>query len=753
MSVSPRVMRKDSEAHLLKVLSGGPDGERTGTFVYHGARVLLLLALAGLITGLFPISTAVEVGPYELNMVAEEDVIAEFAFPVPKSQEELSSEQIAAAAGVRVTFDFHPEAADSMRTAIGRFLDRVEEVADATPPGSGFRALFSGVGIPLSSEQVDLLGNESVRDHLRQATLDAVDRWLPDGVLEAWSPQVTSVDEITVREAGEVDRYLAVEDALSASDFYERAVRSLNVVLAVPAGQGLVRLLLINNMRPSLVLNEQATETEKEQARSAVTRTKANILSGEAIVRANQQISEFELERLDAYREQRRNLGLAGEDLFRLPTLVGSFLFSVLLLGLYGLFVYLFRPEIYQNYRWLLLQASLIATYFLIAAVVGKQQFPVELLPIAFVALAVAVLWDGRLALLLALLLAVITGGLPPFQGPAIGVTTLVAGGAAAMSVRVVRRRSQFWIFVAVIALGYALVTLATGLIAGTDLRTMVASAGWGAASATASAFAVLGFLAAFEWFTGITTDQTLLEWADPTRSLLSRLSREAPGTYAHTIGVANLCEAAANAIGAQGLLCRVGAYYHDVGKMQKPQYFIENQPSGRNPHDRLKPATSASIVREHVTEGLRLAREDGVPEAICDFIAEHHGTQRIGFFYEKALEEVEPDEEVDVKAFTYPGPKPHSRETAILMIADSLESATRALQDPTQDRITDLVESIVQSKIEDGQMDSAPLTLNEIAVIKRQFVTVLTGMYHTRIDYPATKHLTDSPLPAKATS
>ncbi len=751
MSGAPRAPSRDAVAPPLGPLPR-PEGS-PGGFAFHGARVLLLLLLAGLVTALFPRSTTIDVGRYQLNMVADEDVIAQFAFPVPKPADELAREQIEAAATVPATFDFHPEAADSMRTAIDRFLDQVEQVADDTPPGAGIRALFSRVGIPLSSDQVDLLTNSSVRASLRQASLDAVDLWLPGGVLESWEPGVTRVDEIKVREPGQPDRYVAIEDVLTASDFYERAVRSLPVVLSVPAGQALVRVVLINNMRASLVLNQQATEAEKEQVRAAVPRTKANILSGEAIVRANQQISAEELERLNAYREQQRNLGIASEEPFDLSTVFGSFMFAVLLLGVYGLMLYLYRTEIYLNYRWLLLQAMLVATYFLIAAVVGRQAFPPELLPIAFVALAVAVLWDGRMALLLAVLLAVITGGLPPFQGTSVGMTTLVAGAAAAMSVRVVRRRSQFWVFVGVITLGYALVTITMGLIGGVPAGDMLLSVGWAIASATASAFAVLGFLAGFEWFTGITTDQTLLEWADPTRNLLSRLSREAPGTYAHTIGVANLCEAAANAIGAQGLLCRVGAYYHDVGKMLKPQYFIENQPSGRNPHDRLKPSTSASIVREHVTEGLRLAREDGVPEAICDFIAEHHGTQKIGFFYEKALEEADRGEEVEPRAFTYPGPRPHSRETAILMMADSLESATRALQDPTPERIRELVESIVQNKIEDGQMDEAPLTLQEIAVIKHQFNTVLAGMYHTRIDYPQTRHLTGSPSPQKATT
>jgi putative nucleotidyltransferase with HDIG domain len=245
--------------------------------------------------------------------------------------------------------------------------------------------------------------------------------------------------------------------------------------------------------------------------------------------------------------------------------------------------------------------------------------------------------------------------------------------------------------------------------------------------------------------FTGITTVQTLLEWADPTRPLLRRLAMEAPGTYAHTINVANLAEAAATRIDANGLLCRVGVLYHDVGKMLKPHYFVENQPDARNPHDKLKPETSAAIVLEHVVEGARLARDANVPEIVVDFIFEHHGTQRIGFFYEKAREEAESPDEVDEQKFTYPGPKPRSKETAIVMLADSCESAARAMKDPTPDRVRDLIGTIVDGKISDGQLDEAPLTLREVALVKDQFVSILSGLHHRRIEYPGTKHLTDS--------
>jgi putative nucleotidyltransferase with HDIG domain len=263
------------------------------------------------------------------------------------------------------------------------------------------------------------------------------------------------------------------------------------------------------------------------------------------------------------------------------------------------------------------------------------------------------------------------------------------------------------------------------------------------AVNATVSAILAMGFMPVFEWLTGITTDQTLLEWADPNRPLLKRLSMEAGGTYAHTIGVANLAESAANAIGANGLLARVGIYYHDVGKMLKPQYFVENQLGGRNPHDKLKPHTSAALVREHVLEGIRMARDEGVPEVVVRFIPEHHGTQLIGFFYEKAKEES--DEEPDPDEFRYPGPRPRTKETAIAMLADSVESATKVLQDPSPERVRDLVRNIIDGKIRDSQLSEAPLTLQEIHLIQEQFVKVVSGMYHQRLDYPATRHLTEA--------
>jgi cyclic-di-AMP phosphodiesterase PgpH len=225
------------------------------------------------------------------------------------------------------------------------------------------------------------------------------------------------------------------------------------------------------------------------------------------------------------------------------------------------------------------------------------------------------------------------------------------------------------------------------------------------------------------------------LAWADLNMPLLRRLSLEAPGTYAHTIAMANLTEAACNAIGADGLLGRVGSYYHDVGKLRKPQHFVENQPRGRNPHDKLKPATSASIIRSHVRDGIELAKENGVPRPIRAFIAEHHGTLPIAYFLAKARER---DDSVNASEYSYPGPIPQSAETAICMLADAAEAKVRALADPTPIAIRTMVEATIAQRMEEGQLADAPITLRQLSIVREQFVRILTGMFHGRIEYPS---------------
>lgn len=737
----------DRTRGLAALLSTRPTHVWPEGLLHHGARVLQLVALALLATALFPPEAHLRVARYTAGMVAGESVIARVPFSVPLGEVELARARQDARAAVPPTFDYRPEAADSTASRLERFFERLEQAAAAEEPTAPIRDALQRSSIDPTDSQIEMLAAAADRDLIRRTALQAARQILPEGVADAGQLREVSTDRITVRvesEAQESERSVPRETVLSARDFFDAAVDLLPGGSA-PDLQDLLRVILIQHVEFTYELNVPATDLDRDQAARAVQTVKQSVLEGEAIVRANERITPSILESLQAYENELRVQGLLEEEGTHLAPLAGATLLNLLILSVFGLLLLFFRREIYTNARWVVLVTALVAVYLVGAAVVERSGWPVEALPVAFVALAVAVLWDARMALVLGMVLAVLSGVQPGLEGEAVIVTTLIGGSAAAMSVRAVRRRAQTWIFIAIITAAYACVILALSLLQAREAGDAFTALAAGGANAVLSAIVAMGFLPVFEWFTGVTTDQTLLEWADPNRDLLRRLSMEAPGTYAHTINVANLAESAANAIGANGLLCRVGLYYHDVGKMIKPHYFVENQPDGRNPHDRLKPDTSAAIVKEHVVEGRRMVREAKVPEIVADFVNEHHGTQRIGFFYEKAKEEYGA-ENVDAEEFTYPGPRPRSRETAIAMLADSVESATRALKDPTPERIRTLIDSIVDTKVADGQLDDAPLTLREVAQIKGQFGKVLGGVYHHRIDYPQTRHLTESP-------
>jgi putative nucleotidyltransferase with HDIG domain len=241
----------------------------------------------------------------------------------------------------------------------------------------------------------------------------------------------------------------------------------------------------------------------------------------------------------------------------------------------------------------------------------------------------------------------------------------------------------------------------------------------------------VLPFLE--QWF-GIVTPIKLLELANPAHPLLRRLQLEAPGTYHHSIMVGNLAESAAEAIGADALLVRVGCYYHDIGKLRRPAFFVENQLGIENPHERMTPSLSALTVSAHVRDGIELAREYGLPEAVIAFIPQHHGTALLAYFFHQALERGDPFDET---AFRYDGPKPQTPETAIVMLADAVEAAVRTLTRPTPDRLEEVVRRLIRDKLEDGQLDECGLTFRDLDRIALAFVRILGGVLHPRLEYP----------------
>ena len=415
---------------------------------------------------------------------------------------------------------------------------------------------------------------------------------------------------------------------------------------------------------------------------------------------------------------------------------VGACVANALLLGGLVLALRLGRPAIFASRPSVALFIGMTLVVVLVAsAATYVRPNAAEMVPVAFMGVVISALYDRRMSVATVALVAAMIAAQPAYGTDDALLVMLMSGGAAALVVRPTSRRDQSYLWMLVITIATAAMIAATQLASGQSWHTIMVAVARGAGTSVVSVMAAMLLMPLAERLTGRETHLTLLQWGDLNRPLLQRLSLEAPGTYAHTIAIANLAEAACRAIGANALLARVGAYYHDIGKLSKPQYFVENQPRGRNLHDKLKPNTSASIIRNHIREGLELAEAEHVPSSIRAFITEHHGTGTIAYFLEKARER---DGAVPNSAdYTYPGPVPQSAETAVVMLADGVEAAARTLSEPTPDRIRDVIEQVVRQRLEQGQLRDAPITLRQLSVVKREFARVLGGMYHGRVDYP----------------
>jgi hypothetical protein len=334
--------------------------------------------------------------------------------------------------------------------------------------------------------------------------------------------------------------------------------------------------------------------------------------------------------------------------------------------------------------------------------------------------------------MLLTILLALLIGG-----GIEVFLVLLIGSITGIYAVREARRRNSILLAGLLVGVAKFLAIVCIGLINSMEMDYYIKDGIWGIASGIFSGFLVMGLLPVFEHFFKVTTNISLLELSDLNHPLLKKLALEAPGTYHHSIMVGNLAESACDAIGANSLLARVGSYYHDIGKIIKAEYFTENELGGGSRHDNLSPSMSALIISKHVKEGTDIARKYKLNDKIRDFIVQHHGDSLISYFYQRALEKADDTAGLKEENFRYPGPRPQTKESAIIMLADSVEASSRSMDEPTPSSIRNLVKKILNNKFIDGQLDECDLTLKDMHKIAESFVRVLTGVFHTRPDYP----------------
>jgi putative nucleotidyltransferase with HDIG domain len=535
--------------------------------------------------------------------------------------------------------------------------------------------------------------------------------------------------------------------AVTADDLQGARTRAAGFLSSLLTAQRLALTELLNPLVvPTLVVNRERTELLREEARAAQPVVVVTYARGEPVVTEGQPITAAQLEALEAL-----DLVTTG---VRAESVAATVLVALLAAAALGGYLLVEQPVSMAGVRRL----ALLGLLLLVPALVAKFGLPLVLpdeqrhflahaLPLAAAPMAAAVLLDVPIAILLAALIAAITSlvalELPGVEGG--GVATPVEAMRLSLAVLATSlagilpaahaERQQRYLMAGLAAAGAgAAAVLITWLLDAererVDLLWIAATTSVGGVLAALLAVGTFGVLA--RPF-GIVTRVELMELAQLNNPLLRRLQDEAPGTFQHSVLVGNLAERAADRIGANPLVARVGAYYHDVGKLVAPGFFVENQ-SGESPHEGLDPLQSTRVIQQHVTGGVEIARKAGLPEAIVQFIPQHHGTRLVAYFYRRAAEV---NSGIDPELFRYPGPRPRSRETALVMLADGCEATVRASADHSPARIREIVEGIVRERIEEGQFDDCPISLRDLRITGDSFVSALAAVFHPRVEYP----------------
>ncbi|HBG10548.1 MAG TPA: phosphohydrolase [Firmicutes bacterium] len=523
---------------------------------------------------------------------------------------------------------------------------------------------------------------------------------------------VLAVMEEPISQDGLRDARDAFEESVRRSGFRDNLQQT-----AVLLGRQLIQ--------PNLVLNTEKVNEARDQAVQNV--EPVQIMQGEIIIRKGDVVRTEHINLM-------RDVGLlkTGRDY---AALAGRTLLVLAMAALMIVYLHQNRLRILENNALLGLLGSVVLTVLLLGRLFSMPAWPeaVYLNPSALVGLLLTLLIDAKVASMAAVVTAVLLGVISGFSWP-VGTLALVGGLTAVLSVTKVSQRGDLMRAGFIVGGANVLLMMALGL-ASKDTGLIVNSY-LGLISGVLASIVAIGVLPYLESAFKITSSIRLLELSNPNHPLLRRLMLEAPGTYHHSILVGNLAEAAAEAVGADGLLARVGAHYHDIGKLKRPYFFVENQVGKDNPHDKIAPSLSTLIVTSHVKDGLELAGEYKLPDVVTQFIAQHHGTDLVRFFYHRATEASE-DNTVEEKDFRYPGPKPHGKEVAIVSLADAVEAAVRSLSKPTPGKIEGLVRKIIKDRLNSGQLDESDLTFQDMDRIANAFVKVIMGMFHTRVEYP----------------
>lgn len=498
----------------------------------------------------------------------------------------------------------------------------------------------------------------------------------------------------------------------------------------------LQRCNLNNYIEPNLIYDKGKSETERNDLLSSIPPASGMVMSGQKVIDRGDIVDEYTYRVLSSFEREIKRRSATQTQITN--TIVGQVIFVTLMVFLFTMYLGLFRRDYFNKPRSIAMLYTLMTLFPVVVSLMMRHNFlSVYMLPFAMVPIFVRVFMDSRTAFVCHVTMILICTTAVRYQYEFI-IIQLVAGLIAIYSLRELTRRAQVFKTAILVGIGSTFVYLALQLMQDNDFSSMDHDMYYHFVVNAVLLLIAYPMMYIIEKMFGFVSSVTLFELSNTNRGLLRDLSEIAPGTFQHSITVGNLAAEIANKIGANALLVRTGALYHDIGKMKNPVFFTENQ-AGVNPHDTLTYQESARIIISHVTEGVKLAERENMPTIIRDFIVTHHGTGITKFFYIKYKNE-HPEEEVDPAPFTYPGPNPFTREQAILMIADGVEAASRSLPEYTEESISTLVNRMIDQDVTDGYFKECPITFRDLAIAKLVLIERLKAIYHTRISYPEMK-------------
>lgn len=672
-------------------------------------RIALITTFFFVVTAILSIHFLPERIPLEEGQVSPKDIIAKKHITF-EDEEETEQKRFEAAASVEDIYTLNEEELKKLVKETDDMFSNIKAITtDVNKSDADKMAGLKKLDLSLlDAEWTQIITLDSVKiNALKTQTISILEKVFGKGV---------NSDDIKYAK----DRAMTEVDLLELDSVQRDLIKSVLASL---------------EYKPNLIYDPVVTEKLKREAANEVEPVKVIVKKGQRVVSEGDILNKHQIEVL-TWLGYKKNAS-------PVITLAGLFLLIALVIFLIGLFLKYYRENIYNDNNKMILFMLLIITTLIIIKIflsMTLSQIPERasqvghLIPIAAGSMLIAMLLDYGLAIFItsvfSLIIGIMTGEI------SFALTAFVGGIVGVYAVSRLNQRSDLAKAGLWIAMANVVSVLSLALLFGQNWNVTLTGLFFAIINGLISSIITIGLLPYLEAFFGIKTSVRLLELANPNHPLLKRLLLEATGTYHHSILVGNIAEAAAQDIGADALVVRVGSYYHDIGKIKRPYFFIENQMGHENPHDKITASLSTLIITSHVKDGVELAKEYGLPQVIIDIIAQHHGTDLIKFFYHKA-KEIEKDDLVNEDEFRYLGPKPQNKETALIMLADSVEAAVRSIKEPTPGKIEGMIRNIIKERLNDGQFDECDLTFKDLDKVANSFVRVLGGMYHSRIEYP----------------